>query len=336
MATSDTVHFLASRALIESSFYFAGIAVLFYDYFLTLDREIQYVWRKKLRPVDALFFVCRYSQLLTTIPIILNWALPPGWRGDAIKSDASCAIVTRVQVVLNLLVMCSAALFSAIRIYAIYDKRVVPSIIIFILGLINPAITTYCLIHLQTSIYRNLTTSLQFCGGSDGSHMNAWMMGARASSVVADGLILGLTWIKIKQVKDAQGEKTIRASLTMVLWADTTIYFGLLLLVNIVGIGTGRISDFFWITLMWTPVLTSIILSRLLLDLRETGELYDDQQAAWCTSGNIIFAKDTDSDDDCRTLDDIIVNEHELSTVNSTFEPYDDHSIRHKPTACIV
>ncbi|KAH9941687.1 uncharacterized protein BXZ73DRAFT_41766, partial [Epithele typhae] len=49
-----------------------------YDYFLTLDREIQYIWRRKFTSASAIYIVTRYSSLASNIVISLNLFPRPG------------------------------------------------------------------------------------------------------------------------------------------------------------------------------------------------------------------------------------------------------------------
>ncbi|EJC99205.1 uncharacterized protein FOMMEDRAFT_31296 [Fomitiporia mediterranea MF3/22] len=55
-----------------------ALTILYYDYFLTLGREIRLIWRKKSNLVAIVFFLNRYVSILGSVPIILqtyaNWS----------------------------------------------------------------------------------------------------------------------------------------------------------------------------------------------------------------------------------------------------------------------
>lgn len=51
---------------------FISTALLFYDYFLTLDREIRCVWRSKFSGVTVLFLLNRYVTLLYRVLMIVQ------------------------------------------------------------------------------------------------------------------------------------------------------------------------------------------------------------------------------------------------------------------------
>lgn len=49
------------------------IAVVFYyDYFITLDEEIQFFWHSKPNFIDISFFVNRYLSIFGTIPVFFE------------------------------------------------------------------------------------------------------------------------------------------------------------------------------------------------------------------------------------------------------------------------
>ncbi|TFY56865.1 hypothetical protein EVJ58_g7378 [Rhodofomes roseus] len=96
------------------------------------------------------------------------------------------------------------------------------------------------------------------------------MMGARAASILSDGLVLALT--AIKTFNRARGADLITGKgpiIKQILLRDTVLCFGLLCIVNVVGIATGHLDQFIEVLQVWTATLTSILLSRLALDLRE-------------------------------------------------------------------
>lgn len=43
------------------------ISTQVYDYFLTLDAEVNLMWPSKMSPIKVLYFLARYSVLIDTI-----------------------------------------------------------------------------------------------------------------------------------------------------------------------------------------------------------------------------------------------------------------------------
>ncbi|EFI27848.1 hypothetical protein CC1G_14341 [Coprinopsis cinerea okayama7 len=46
---------------------FASLTLVYYDYLLTLGREVQYVWRRKFHVLTVIFFFCRYSTISNVV-----------------------------------------------------------------------------------------------------------------------------------------------------------------------------------------------------------------------------------------------------------------------------
>ncbi|KAI0729308.1 hypothetical protein C8Q72DRAFT_310691 [Fomitopsis betulina] len=101
------------------------------------------------------------------------------------------------------------------------------------------------------------------------------MMCARSSSILFDGSIMVLTWMKTKYQRDIDPENARYFQLSTILLRDTLYYFSVLFIVNVIGLAIGLTQNLYDITEVWIPALTSVILSRLLLNLRETTEASD-------------------------------------------------------------
>ncbi|EPT03613.1 hypothetical protein FOMPIDRAFT_1105482, partial [Fomitopsis schrenkii] len=101
-------------------------AILFYDYFLTLGREVDYIWKKKLSFVSILFYCYRYAAILSWPAIFFVTRPPLSWASHSLVS--SIAYVT--------------FLFSAMRIYALCDSKKLVLFGMLVLGLITPVTTT--------------------------------------------------------------------------------------------------------------------------------------------------------------------------------------------------
>lgn len=50
-----------------SDSYPSFVALIYYDYFLTLPREITYIWQRPFHILTVLYFFCRYSLLSNVI-----------------------------------------------------------------------------------------------------------------------------------------------------------------------------------------------------------------------------------------------------------------------------
>ncbi|RDX51239.1 hypothetical protein OH76DRAFT_1417318 [Lentinus brumalis] len=102
---------------------------------------------------------------------------------------------------------------------------------------------------------------------------------SRASLIVSDALLVGLTWRALPQhtVSFASLRKT-GVSLTTVLLRDGTFYFGILCILNILHLVFSLTSMFGFITgasniSTFTEVVTAVLVSRFLLNLQEANKV---------------------------------------------------------------
>lgn len=258
-----------SRAILEASLYFSAITVVAYDYCLTIGGEVQYIWRTTTSFVNILFYAHRYCALCGIVLIILDWVQPESWLTG---SSEGCDIVMLLLVIANCAIMTSATIFAAVRVYAIFDRSKMLFLVTSLVGLVNPVLTGYTMLGLESQTQKSVA-SQAFCGSSPSVKSASWITGARGSSLAADGLLLALTWIKTRNSAQNGRAEGVRPHLSQTLLQDTAFYFGFLFIVNVIGIATGHLSDFWMVTALWTPALTSILMSRLLLDLREASDM---------------------------------------------------------------
>ncbi|EED80563.1 predicted protein [Postia placenta Mad-698-R] len=189
------------------------------------------------------------------ILIILDWVQPESWLTG---SSEGCDIVMLLLVIANCAIMTSATIFAAVRVYAIFDRSKMLFLVTSLVGLVNPVLTGYTMLGLESQTQKSVA-SQAFCGSSPSVKSASWITGARGSSLAADGLLLALTWIKTRNSAQNGRAEGVRPHLSQTLLQDS--------------IATGHLSDFWMVTALWTPALTSILMSRLLLDLREASDM---------------------------------------------------------------
>ncbi|PCH35245.1 hypothetical protein WOLCODRAFT_79680, partial [Wolfiporia cocos MD-104 SS10] len=94
-------------------------ALCFYDYFLTLDREIHFIWKTKISFSIVLFYCYRYAALSNLIFELLERDI---WRRSILLNF--CNVV-----------------FAALRVYAVSDRKRWLAIAVLLTGLTNPTIS---------------------------------------------------------------------------------------------------------------------------------------------------------------------------------------------------
>ncbi|PPQ71956.1 hypothetical protein CVT24_007921 [Panaeolus cyanescens] len=94
----------------------SSIVLLYYDYFLTLDVEIRYVWQTPLTFLKVLYIVSRY---ITFIDTFIN-----AWREfNWVATDVQCLLYYRATVWLSLIGLGACEILLTLRICAVYEMK---------------------------------------------------------------------------------------------------------------------------------------------------------------------------------------------------------------------
>ncbi|EIW55125.1 uncharacterized protein TRAVEDRAFT_51249 [Trametes versicolor FP-101664 SS1] len=92
-------------------------------------------------------------------------------------------------------------------------------------------------------------------------------------------VVLGITIWKARPVRVEGVKFGVKSTVTSILMRDGVLYFGVLLIANLIGLIIVRFFVFIQPINTWIAMLTSIMTSRFILDLREAadpGRYYDD------------------------------------------------------------
>lgn len=157
---------------------------------------------------------------------------------------------------LDLMILISSSIFAALRVYAIFNRDRFLFSLVLISGLINPIISIYIFVMSSTKL--DAVKQFQGCMLDIIGNQHRYellMMIARAASVVSDGIVLILTCVKtLERNKSQNSTRSRKETLRGILFKDTAICFGLLCIVNVIGIATGRLTEFIEIWTMWTAM----------------------------------------------------------------------------------
>jgi len=261
----------------EMRSYYATDALICYDYCLTFDREVKYFWKAKLTPMSLLFYVIRYSAVTSTALIIVESTLPG-------ITDKSCGILVPFSLALGTVILLGAAVFSAVRVYAISRRSKLLFAITLCMGLASPAITIYLAtvsLYMKGGPPETMLVTCFYQSTISGTQYTSWMMGARAAAMLSDGFVLLLTW---KHSREANTAVLPRGgSLSYVLLRDNVMYFGLLFAINLVGLAVNEMQLIYVIS-TWIDGFTAILITRFMLDMREAAAVEVESELGNMTS----------------------------------------------------
>jgi len=268
--SSDEAEFISDvfLQLRENYFSIASAAVLAYDIVITNNREVDVIWGRPFSGVTVLFLNMRYVTLLSQIALFATGVEP----GFPLLCKATGFIYYLTVIWSNT----AFAVFSAVRIWAIWGRHWLPFVIVLFICLMSPAIN----LALYTHLHIVSAPGPQPWGGC-GSFLSVSIdtltrlsITARASAITADLIILAATWIKTwsihrvtKSTNIGTGQST--ASLSGLLLRDGTVYFATLLCLNITALVLDTTPQ-----VLVNPVslvrdsFTAILLCRLILNLR--------------------------------------------------------------------
>ncbi|KIP06490.1 hypothetical protein PHLGIDRAFT_106964 [Phlebiopsis gigantea 11061_1 CR5-6] len=232
-------------------------ALIAFEYFITLNQEIETVWKRKFTVTSLLLVTTRWTMIINQVFL---W-LPPTPAG-CYPTD----IVTGVILVVGFI---QSALFSALRIFALWNRSYVLFTIIFILGLVPIGTDVFTWVH---SVYTYdplfgcnevITYSVQLD--------NELTYITRAALIAADTIVLVCTWIKTFHLWRRSQRLGLSLSISTCLLRDGTVYFVLLLAINVVQIVTFNST-----AAPLGPFITEappILMCRFIMNLRQAGNV---------------------------------------------------------------
>ncbi|PCH40202.1 hypothetical protein WOLCODRAFT_68308, partial [Wolfiporia cocos MD-104 SS10] len=156
-------------------------AVSCYDYLLTLDREIKFIWKVGLSFTTIFFYSYRYPILLNAILEILGRVM---WSWQNVPDSPRTVCIALAQ---------GSPVFASLRVYAMYGRREWLFVVVLLIGLLSPTIWIY--VFITTSPRQNGINGFWSCKLII-LDPHGMVMGARAASLLSDGIVLVLTCMK--------------------------------------------------------------------------------------------------------------------------------------------
>ncbi|KAI9065135.1 hypothetical protein FKP32DRAFT_1568491, partial [Trametes sanguinea] len=244
------------------------VAILYYDYLLTLFDEIDYFWKSaNVSLVSVLFVIIRYVGLLAPIPVAIEYLadLPEIVRDLCRRLETyhqAYAIASQAIV----------AILLVIRTYALYErnKRILALLIVTHVGG-----GIFCLISIVTNMSPVKTSipmpfSFRGCNlgltDKQGIHLAlAW-----GAMLWFDTTIFVLTLLRALRMR-----RHLPGGLLEIMFRDGTVYYGIMVAANVSNTITFLVghphsgSPMKGLDTTLTNVLSTTLTSRLILNLRD-------------------------------------------------------------------
>ncbi|EMD41259.1 hypothetical protein CERSUDRAFT_78919, partial [Gelatoporia subvermispora B] len=248
----------------------AAVLVL-YDHSCSLSQEVKVIWGRKWSSVTLLYHLNRWG--------IFAWALLQALSTGQVTSLHSCAAEVYVTAALDILLDTIWAAFSAIRTYGISGGSVPLTVVIFLLN--GPVIGFSAYLYFANLNFEIIDFPVLGKQCSYGSYESTALeakfttIGQAFSivGIVAEFLVLLVTWYKTYATRRNLGPNFVRTSLAMTLLRDGTWYFCASLLINTLVILTGYIlisdSVYSFLLSAFDQPVQSILIAHFLLNLRQ-------------------------------------------------------------------
>ncbi|KAL4248430.1 hypothetical protein ABKN59_008117 [Abortiporus biennis] len=262
--------------------------ICLYDLLITFDLERERIWPLRLSTMKLLFLLNRYHRLPR---LVLDGLLtyPPGEKFTNVSPRhetrrsvhityhfcrCRCWQITRIHLspcnlgtilpgVIDLISFTITAVFSALRILAIWGysrKAQFLCLIILAVGLTTPCFNIYRMTIIYSLSYRIHLPHIAIC---------QMALLTRSFAVLCEFIVLIATWWKTYTVWMESKRIGFRAPITTLLLRDGTVYFGLMMVMNVIAVildcmhspGGNQATAYF-------TAFSSILISRMMLNLR--------------------------------------------------------------------
>jgi len=266
-----------------NSFGIAAKALFVWDYVITLDREVRYVWGRKPTIATVLFMVNRYVNLSACIFQLFSQA--------TFQHPRSCNVVVRfveAQIIISALVF---ALFFSMRIYATWGRDWRPALPILLLALVPPAANLYIYCKSIPVLAPPPSSGCATASPIPADVYQTLVLLNRACTTAYDFLVVVFTFIKTLGSKKAARRLKDQTPLTILLLRDGTLHFMLMLILNVGQIIWASLSQSNnALSYFMTPV-TSILVSRFLLSLRRLNDVEEREATSVFLNTSIFEAR---------------------------------------------
>ncbi|KAF8066750.1 hypothetical protein FPV67DRAFT_1206050 [Lyophyllum atratum] len=259
----EVAHALASgfSHLVANKYYvLASTVMLLYDHLLTLERERRYIWAKPKRLPTYLFFIWRYA---TPIVSLLNIVAEhdPTWIGPR------CSRWIWLPVAIGPIVSAATGVILILRVHAIYAKAKWVLYVTIPIYLGQLAVMGWSI---PSGVPAPLPPGFVGCVPSEKLGTGNRLSGIYIAALAFDATIFFLTFGRAIYMR------IVDTSLPLLdlIVRDGTAYFAVLFVVNLTNVILLSVAppDLSAINAPFATLITALLVSRLVMNLREAGE----------------------------------------------------------------
>ncbi|KAH9972500.1 hypothetical protein BGW80DRAFT_375384 [Lactifluus volemus] len=249
-------------AYLNSIFNVSAIVILYYDYMLTLPREIRFLWppHNKQGWFTLTCFLNRYLPLFGHLPLVMTYFVP----GEVSVCQKIHAFHENFNIILQVLI----GTLCLIRVYALYGRSI--RVLCFLLGAGFGSTINGSLM---------MAASSRLTGSGETNIVVSGVRGCNQGMSTVEGLYGALSWMGVLLYDIVIFSLTLYKAFTIgrggclfdVMVRDGTMYFSVLSIMNLGNILMFRFAppSLKNSTSTSTNVLSTTLVSRLVLNVRE-------------------------------------------------------------------
>ncbi|KAJ7488266.1 hypothetical protein FB451DRAFT_1226852 [Mycena latifolia] len=270
------------------SFSSAAAAILFYDYFLTLEWEISRYWGSPLTWPNILFFANRYGTLLGNIPVVMQYF----WSEESTPTKiAICRGLESYHQYFIIATQLMVGVMLILRTHALYQrsKRVLTLMVAVAVGAV--VVGLWSVITGKTGDTDDNLRLYFGCDYAISEEQGISLASAWAGVAVFDCMIFLLTLYKVFSRRRPNGTNLLTVLLRDGFYTNY-VYFSVMFMSNLSNILTFVLYTR-GIATTFTNIISSIMISRLMLNLRDPALLHMSGRLSTTTgvtAGNVVFA----------------------------------------------
>jgi len=290
----DTVQ---AQVLVSNRFLCSCLVILYYDYFLTFPAEYSRYWKaeRKFTVAHLLFCLNRYTAIIGYIPHIFFTFWP--WS-ESVRLQI-CLRMTNYDELLIVGIQFIVGGISVLRTYALYERSWKILVLLCSVGLATSVYGLHSVLILRRFVFTLDDLPPTGCLLPASGDMTKGLSQAWIGSLIFDTVVFLLTLIKALRT-EREG-----SSILDIVMRDGAMYFGVMIIASISVILSFRVFPPYLtgMTGTLTNILSSIMISRLMLNLRDPKLLLENAfkaQRSMIISGELVFRCD-----DNASLDDL-------------------------------
>ncbi|OCH89118.1 hypothetical protein OBBRIDRAFT_826730 [Obba rivulosa] len=248
---------------VETCCVLAAIAITIQEHITTVADEVEFVWGRRISSSVLLFHLNRW--------LILLWAFATLLAFPSVSTVPVCIAQNLSPQGISIMLYLVWAAFSALRVYGVSNGSRFFALVVCTLNVIPAALNIYCSMISYSYDIVNLPvigTTCIISGTVPKATMTKYTIASRTCIIASDVIVIVMTWRATRRLVQDATRIGIKMPIPTMLLKDGSIYFALLLTLNIIQVAGFATDTFLYAVGIFGTPLSSIIVSRFLLGIR--------------------------------------------------------------------